>query len=77
MRGLAAELRGARDWMKVATAGEEGIRLYTCNVSQASARCQEHEHNQKQKHEHWHMSLTNKYHHQNNVCQGIVKRKSI
>ena len=33
MRGFAAELRGARDWMKVATAGEGGIRLYTCNVS--------------------------------------------
>ena len=29
IRGLAAELRGARDWMKVATAGDEGIRLYT------------------------------------------------
>ena len=27
--GLAAELRGAKDWMKVATAGDEGIRLYT------------------------------------------------
>ena len=30
MSGFAAELRGARDWMKVATAGEGGIRLYTC-----------------------------------------------
>ena len=30
MRGFAAELSGARDWMKVATAGEGGIRLYTC-----------------------------------------------
>ena len=29
IRGLAAELRGAKDWMKVATAGDEGIRLYT------------------------------------------------
>ena len=30
MRGFAAELSGARDWMKVATAGEGGMRLYTC-----------------------------------------------
>ena len=33
MRGFAAELRGARDWMKVATAwlvGESGINPYTC-----------------------------------------------
>ena len=35
MRGLAAELRGARDWMKVATAwlvGESGISPYTCTI---------------------------------------------
>ena len=35
MRGLAAELRGARDWMKVATAwlvGESGINPYTCTI---------------------------------------------
>ena len=33
MRGFAAELSGARDWMKVATAwlvGESGINPYTC-----------------------------------------------
>ena len=36
MSGLAAELRGARDWMKVATAGEEGSKLYTCNKTRLS-----------------------------------------
>ena len=37
MRGLAAELRGARDWMKVATAwlvGVSGIRPYTWRMEE-------------------------------------------
>ena len=52
MSGFAAELSGARDWMKVATAGEGGIRLYTCltkvtkSMSKTTSKtCQEH--NQK------------------------------
>ena len=35
MRGFAAELSGARDWMKVATAwlvGESGINPYTLKI---------------------------------------------
>ena len=42
MRGFAAELSGARDWMKVATAGEGGIRLYTCiskSISKTTSKC--------------------------------------
>ena len=37
MSGLAAELRGARDWMKVATAwlvGVSGIRPYTWRMEE-------------------------------------------
>ena len=36
MRGLAAELRGASDWMNVATAwlvGESGIKPYTLTTT--------------------------------------------
>ena len=47
MSGLAAELRGARDWIKVATAwlvGVSGIRPYTWRMEEQTGKTYVHIH---------------------------------